>query len=232
MIRLVIVALLVAFAGCGQDVDPPWQLDHDRVIAIRLTPARIASGEVTEVDALIGFAGGAPPVEADPDTAEVVSPARFASALARDANGWTVTAPPGDQLAAARVELGLAAGEPVPLRLRVTFAPLGLIALKIVWLGVHVDNPVLGSVLINGAEAVTETQITVAPAIDVPLAVGFDDETHDVNWLTSCGTMHDFDLPTAYLRVEPEDPHAGSIAVVVRDDAGGVAWRVWPITAQ
>jgi hypothetical protein len=44
--------------------------------------------------------------------------------------------------------------------------------------------------------------------------------------------MHDFDLARAYLRVEPEDPTAGTLGVVVRDAVGGVAWKLWPITAQ
>ena len=57
-------------------------------------------------------------------------------------------------------------------------------------------------------------------------------ETDDVNWLTSCGNMHDFDLPQAHLRVEPEDPQTGELAVVLRDDRGGVTWRVWPIEAH
>jgi hypothetical protein len=43
--------------------------------------------------------------------------------------------------------------------------------------------------------------------------------------------MHDFDLAKAYLRVEPEDPHQGTLGVVVRDTAGGVAWQFWPISA-
>lgn len=44
--------------------------------------------------------------------------------------------------------------------------------------------------------------------------------------------MHDFDLPQAYLRVEEEDMTEGSLAVVVRTDLGGVAWKVWPIRAE
>jgi hypothetical protein len=50
--------------------------------------------------------------------------------------------------------------------------------------------------------------------------------------LTSCGTMHDFDLPQAYLRVETDDPQAGELGVVLRDAHGGVAWKVWPVKAE
>jgi hypothetical protein len=80
-------------------------------------------------------------------------------------------------------------------------------------------------------DAASAEQLTVAPGVDVRLAVDLDD-SYTVNWLTSCGTMHDFDLARAYLRVEPEDPQSGSMAIVVRDELGGVAWRVWPITAE
>jgi hypothetical protein len=43
--------------------------------------------------------------------------------------------------------------------------------------------------------------------------------------MTACGTMHAFDLALAYLQVEPEDPHAGMRAIVVRDTLGGVNWH-------
>ena len=45
--------------------------------------------------------------------------------------------------------------------------------------------------------------------------------------------MHDFDLPQAYLRVEPEnEKRDGHLAVVVRTRDGGVAWQVWPLRAE
>ncbi|HEX8110106.1 MAG TPA: hypothetical protein VF516_20390 [Kofleriaceae bacterium] len=221
--------MLAVLAGCSGDVAPDWQLSHDRVIAVRATPPRIVPGEVAQIDALLGHLGQ-PPDDVDPDTAEVVSPARLAGALARSAH-WRVTAPGDDQLAAARSELGLAAGAPVPLQLRVGFTDLGQTALKIVWLGQHTDNPVIDPVTIDGRDGLAEAQLTVPAGVDVPLAVDFG-ATYNLNWLTSCGTMHDFDLAMAHLRVEPEDPHAGTLAIVVRDALGGVAWHLWPITAQ
>ncbi len=229
---LVVLGLLGASGalGCTSDVDPAWQLDHDRVISVRSTPPRIAAGEVAELDALLGRSGQ-PPVEVDPDTAEVVSPTSLASALSRTATRWTVTTPDEAQLAAARTELGLAADAPVPLRVRVTFTEPSLVAYKNIWLGEHADNPALDPITIDGMDARTATPLTVAPEADIRLAVDFD-ATHDVNWLTSCGTMHDYDLARAYLRVEPEDPQSGTLALVVRDPDGGVSWRIWPIAAD
>jgi hypothetical protein len=216
-------------AGCTQNVDPAWQLDHDRVIAVRATPSRIASGESAQLDALLGYQG-APPGELEPETVEVVSPTSLAGALAHGAH-WTVTAPGDDRLAAARSELGLAAGAAVPLRVRVRFAGTSLTGLKVVWLGEHADNPVIDPVTIDGANALAEAQLSLPGDVDVPLAVNFD-QTYNINWLTSCGTMHDFDLAHAHLHILPSDPQSGTLAIVVRDPQGGVAWHLWPVAAR
>jgi hypothetical protein len=215
--------------GCSDDLDPPWQLDHDRIIAVRATPPRIATGEQAVLDTLVGFQG-APVAEQAPDQVTVVSPASLGGAVARDAGGWVVTAPDETALAVARGELGLPAGAPVPLAIRVVQAD-GLVAIKTVWLGAAGANPVMADVMINGAAA-TDAEIVIAPETDIPLSVPLDDIDYDVTWLSSCGTMHDFDLPSAYLHVETDDPHEGQLALVVRDGAGAVSWRVWSIRAE
>jgi hypothetical protein len=223
--------LLVALAACTNEVDPQWQLDHERVIAVRATPPRIASGETSVIDALLGHKD-APPDAGKPDDAAIESPSGLDGALAHGAAGWTVTAPSDAQLAAVRAQLGLDADAPIPLQIELTFEATGLHVLKIVWLGEHTDNPTIDPVTIDGSGApAAGTQLSVAAGVDIPLAVEFDD-SYVINWLTSCGTMHDFDLPRAYLRVEAADPHSGALGVVVRDDMGGVDWRVWPITAE
>lgn len=228
------LACLGALVGCTSDVDQAWQLDHERVIALRATPPRLAMGEIAELDALRGYVGQAPQ-EADPELVEVVTPTSLASALSRQGTSWRVTAPSAAQLDAARAELELAATAPVPLDLRFTFRGSGegadLVARKLVWLGEHADNPTLETVTIDGADAPAAAPLVVGVAVDIPVAVDFDDR-YNINWLTSCGTMHDFDLARAYLRVEPEDAQEGTFALVVRDDRGGVAWRLWPISAR
>ena len=226
--RCVAAAALVV--GCGGDLDPPWQLDHDRIVAVRATPPAILTGERSEIDGLIAVKG-ATTIERPPETMLVVAPTSLAAAVAFDAGAWVVTAPDEAALAVARSELGLEPGAPVPLQLGVSY-PNQLVGLKFVTLGATGANPLPAVPSIDGAPApAPRDPIVVGVAVDVPLAIEALD-SDEVNWLTSCGTMHDHDLPNATLRVEPEDPIEGELVVVVRDDRGGVAWQVWPIRAE
>jgi hypothetical protein len=229
-IRILVYALVSVMLGCTGDTDPPWQLDHDRIIAVRATPPWIGAGEHAVLDALIG-AKGAPVAERSPDDATVVSPASLAAAITRDAARWVVTAPTRDALAGVRAELGLPADALVPLQVRVSYAGGSLVALKTVWLGGAAVNPTMTDIEIDNSRAIA-TDLVVAPGQDIPLSSGLDDARYDVTWLSSCGTVHDFDLPTAYLRIEADDPTSGEFALVVRDSSGGVSWQVWTIRAD
>jgi hypothetical protein len=223
-------AIALTAIGCVDDLDPPWQLDHDRIIAVRATPPAIEPGGRAELDALITLAGGTTS-ERPPELARVLSPMALAGAVAQEAGKWIATAPGAAKLDEARAELRLLAGAPVPLVVGVSYQGQALFATKIVWLGRAGANPSLDAMTIDGAPAGAKAEIVVGKLVDVPLSISAEIDD-DVNWLTSCGTMHDFDLPQAYLRVEAEDPASGELAVVLRDALGGVAWGVWPIRAE
>jgi hypothetical protein len=219
------IAFVLLFAACG-DIDPEWQLDHSRIIAVRATPPRIQAGETSQLD-LLDATKGSPTSSPPPDAVIVVSPMSLSSAL----SGTTVTAPSEDQIAAARTELGLDPGTPVPLQLGIESQ--GFDAVKTVYLGDTADNPALANVTIGGTAApVAGDPITVPADTDVHLSVDADDATMQVDWLTSCGTMHDFDLHAAYIHVLPADPQTGELVLVLRDLQGGVNWEVWPISAS
>ncbi|MGE0870770.1 MAG: hypothetical protein AB7P03_19545 [Kofleriaceae bacterium] len=223
----------VMFAiGCTDDVDQAWELDHDRIIAVRATPPRIITGERSEIDLLLGRTGRQVPIEISPEAATVVSPMALAGALSGENGEWIVTAPTNDELAMARTELALPADAPVPVQVGVSSNAGELLGLKMVWIGEQRQNPSLDTVTMNAADITGATELSVGIEVDVRFEVPFDDENFDINWLTSCGTMHDYDLPSAYLRVEKDDMMAGTFALVVRDAFGGVAWRLWQITAN
>lgn len=220
-------ALVWAAPGCTGDIDPPWQLDHTRIIAVRATPPQIAAGEQAVLAALIS-SRSAPVAERSPDDAIVVSPPSLAGAITQDAGRWVVTAPSSEVLAAVRAQLGLPADALVPLEAQVAYAGGSLLAIKTVWLGGTATNPAITDVEIDHVTASTD-ELVVALHQDIPLSIGLDDTHYDINWLSSCGTMHDFDLSNAYLRIEVGDVTSGELALVVRDRTGGVSWRVWPI---
>ena len=227
-----LLLLVVALAGCTDDTDPAWQLSHDRIIAIRATPPHVAPGGQSVIDGLTGT-HGAPVSVGPPETVTVISPASWASAVAKTADGWVVIAPGDDALASMRGQLQLSATAPVPLVIEAAYRGGTLRATKTVLLGgAASDNPSFPAITIQGAPAPAEGSQIVIPALtDVPLAVDLSDVDFDINWLTSCGTMHDFDLPAGYVHIKADDPHAGQLVLVVRDSNDGVAWRIWPMQA-
>ena len=229
--RFALLALVLV--GCSGDIDPPWELDHDRIVAVRATPPGIVDGERSELDALLAAKGGATSV-APPLGAQVISPMALAGALANDGGKWIVTMPGAAQLAAARMELGLEADAPVPLQVGVGYVvnDVQLAALKIVWLGKSLANPTLSEMMIDGSPLDAMPELVVPRLVDVRFSVAAIDDD-DVNWLTNVGTMHDFDLPQSYLRVEEdEEMTTGEFVLVKRDIEGGVVWRVWPIRVE
>jgi len=221
-VKLALLAVLLA--ACTGDVDPKWQLDHDRIVAVRATPPHIPSGATSQLDLLLAMKG-AGTSSAVPDRAIVVSPMLLADAL----TGNTVTAPSQDRLAEVRTELGLAATDPVPLQLGIASGTLT--AVKTVYLGDSADNPALVNVTFDGTQPADGDILTVPAGTDVHMSVDASDATMIINWLSSCGTMHDFDLHNAYIHVQPGDPQSGELVLTVRDLVGGVSWEIWPIAA-
>jgi hypothetical protein len=207
---------LVLLAACSQTPVAPeaWQLDQDRVVAVRSTPPRLAPGEHALVDALMAHADGPTTIEIPSAMTAAHSPLFQAVNFIFD--HWEVIGPDEDALVAARISLGLAPGVPVPLEMTVIFGPLDgahFTTHKQIWLGESAANPALPDLAIDPI------------ALDRDLALAAD--ATDVRWLTSCGTLYASDEPDAILRID--EPCSGELAVVVRDDAGGTVWQTQPI---
>jgi hypothetical protein len=243
-----LLALAALLIGCNADIDEQWELDHDRIIAIRAEPPRIEAGETSVIEMLLGYEVMSVEVK-KPDFAQVVAPASLASALSFDGARWIVTAPSEETLAAVRAELGLEPDAPVPLQIGVAVAwptPVmspegmnGFAGTKTVWLGQEGLNPPMNGLVIGdveappeGTEIVFPKQVGSASPPKTWLVVEADAQRDIINWLSSCGTVHDFDLPRAYVTVDDEDRTEGQLALVLRDELGGVTWRVWPCRAE
>lgn len=224
------LVLVAGAAGCLGDLDPEWQLDHGRIIAVRATPPHIVAGDKLVLDAFLAHKGA--PTDVEAPTAAIVSPRAPASlmgvSVALEGSAWTVTAPDEAVLAAARTELMLDGSAPVPLEIGMTFgaAAAPLVATKFVFFGDAVDNPTITNPLVAGAPPAAS--LVIPTDTDVPLAVDAD-PTDKINWLTSCGTLHDDNEVKAFVHVLPADPMSGELAVVRRTAAGGVAFERWPI---
>jgi hypothetical protein len=216
--------VLLLLVGCIDPIDPQWTLDHDRVVVARATPPRIRAGEMTNLDALVAHAGGPTTIESPLDAA--VASNAMGAEVRRTANGWVLVAPPTTAYA----------NEPAtPVDVMMTFAhgtdraasPMQV--KKTVWIGEPTTNPAMPAVTVDGVAPGAE--VVVAKDKDVYLSTTVPDGWR-VNWLTSAGTLYQDDEPTSYVHIAPADHQSGELACVIRDDAGGVVWTVWPIRTQ
>jgi hypothetical protein len=215
--------------ACADQTDPIWQLDHDRIVAVRVTPPHIPSGERATVDALMAHKGATTDVETP---VVVTAPPHSLPELATSVQpDGSIVAPDEAALAQARTELGLDPGAPVPFEVGAAFGPQPLIAVKTIFFGDAADNPTLPPITVNGSAPVDGAAITIPFDTDVPLVATVPDDMWKVDWLTSCGTMHDDNEHSAFVHVQPADPTSGELAVVVRDTAGGVVWDAWKIAS-
>lgn len=228
LLPLVASLLLCTGAACTEQT-LPWQLDHDRIIAVRATPPHIPADGRSALDILVTSESGVPTV-VTPDVVEVLpeGPQIPVELIAED-GGWTVLAPDTSVLEAARAALGWPPDMPVPVRVVVTtvIADQPLAAIKTIYLGSEYDNPELGDVTIAGEPA--RDGITVPIAEDVALQVTASEED-DIDWMTSFGDLSDTDDTLATLRTE--EPADGHVALVLRDNIGGVVWGIWQLQAS
>jgi hypothetical protein len=206
--------LVLAVAACDvETTDPPWSLDHDRVVAVRAEPPHIAPGEIALLDALVAHAGAPTTTERPVSATAPNAPAGLFTAVHFYIDHWRVDGPPESALAAARAELGLSPNAAVPLTVAIE-VPGSLYATKIVWLGDRHVNPAPPSITLP-----TTIEAGRAYPLDIDLAPGWS-----VRWLTSCGSLTGDTTPHASLAVAA--PCEGEVVVVVRDPAGGTTWHV------
>jgi hypothetical protein len=218
------VLYIVVLAACSGPA-PPWQLAHESIIAVRATPPHILPGETSTLDVLVGHIGSGVQIEPPDDNSTVLSPTSLLHVL----SGATITAPGQTELDQVRSDLGLGSSDPVPIEVQVEAD--GFQVLKTVYVGDSADNPALENLMVNGAVPPSDpTQTIVVPSnVDVPLTGSNDDSIQSINWLTSCGTMDNYDQTNATLHVYPTDTQTGQLAIVVRDQDAGVTWQYWSI---
>jgi hypothetical protein len=238
---LALATLTSLVTGCDDTV-AQWDLDNDRIIAVRSSSPGLAAGERSTLDVLVTSEGRGPYV-VSPQTAVAVAsdlrdatgaalatvPDALARAVVADGAGWAVVAPSAAELAALRTEMKLAADAVVPLRIgvRVDLGSGPLDALKVVSLGASAANPTLGAVMINGAAAQDGMVLPADVDVTMSVEVAADDKVY---WLSSIGALSDEEDPVAELNHDSSNEDhltQGHLAVVVRARNGGVTWAFW-----
>jgi hypothetical protein len=229
--QLFLVLVAAGVVACTETI-PPWQLDHDRILAVRSEPPHVAADGRAGLDVLVSVEGDGPSVVRPEAVVSADSPPQSDLISISLADGeWVIDAPDEEALAAARRALSLAADAPVPVRVAVSVTVGGqsLGALKTIYLGDVQDNPSLGAVTVDGQPIADGVVVGTREKVTLELD-GTSPETDDIDWFTSIGALEDIDDPIATLRTE--EPAEGDIAVVLRNDSGGVAWGFWTLSAR
>ncbi|HEU5058869.1 MAG TPA: hypothetical protein VFU21_20185 [Kofleriaceae bacterium] len=232
---ITVTALAAAAATGCDDNGTPAELDRARVLAVRISPPHLGPEETAPVMVLVGTSDGTVS-EVAPEGIEVVGapPGSPASGMVgRGADGWAIACPDPEVLAQLRQDLDLGEEDPIPIALAVEVEVEGalLTATKYVYLGSTGDNPALAGISLDGGreeDGVLVLQVGAEVSIAAEGAAG--DTELSFAWFTSAG---DIDL---YLSEEatltPQEPGDGQLALVVRDERGGVTWTWRDVRAE
>lgn len=219
-----LLAVLMLASACA-DVPQPFELDHARVLAVRIDPPALPPGGTARIDVLITDSSSSPRV-ATPDLLSVRLPAEIGGAgdqlIARTETGWQVTAPDAATIAAIRARSTIAPEAPLVIALEIDVDTLDarLHATKTLAIGEPATNPAAPTILLDGSAGA----LTAHRGTTMRLAVAAPDPEHDYRWFSSIGDLTGFTRPEADL--DPSDVAGGVLVVVERDQVGGTAWAI------
>ncbi len=224
--RALLVVGALALAGCN-DLSQRWELDHARVLAVRMSAPGLAPGATATVDALVVDDAGVPAV-VPPRLVALATPGDAAVLTVAPADGgWTVTAGDAAAIAAARAAAGLTADQPLAITLGavVTLGGVDRVATKQVRLGEALANPPTPVIHVDGVAA-GEAPAPVAIDRDVALTLDGVTPADDLafDWLTSTGTLTYSETAAATLTLAADDAPTGHVVAIVRSEVGGAAW--------
>jgi hypothetical protein len=223
------IAMLVGastLAASCVDVPQPFDLDHARIMAIKIDPPSLPPDEVAHITVLVTDSGNQP-YQAPASAVRISLPAQlqsagFAPAIALGSQGWQLTSPNQATLDEVRRALGKEPGAPliVPLQLEIDTADGTLQAQKTLSLGTLsgnppqpvIDAPNIGDNLM--LQANIKNKLTVANV----------QSDYSYRWFSSVGDMKGFTRHE--VSVDAKAAGNGVIAVVVRDQQGGTSWTI------
>ncbi len=227
----------LTLAGCTP-INASWELDHARVLAVRLDPPSLGPGQQGKLTALVIRDDGTP-MEISPAIAIVPTQDAVINRVIKIETGtWAVVAGDADAIAAARAAAQLP--DLVPLRLKV--------GARFVWDDVQRDtlkDVVLGDAAASNPDAPQITLEGVAlPNASRPILVRGTtyqfglrnfaaDPTLAFQWAVSTGQLTKSETPGPLLEIDAAAVVGpANLLVVVRNDRGGVAWATTIITIE
>jgi hypothetical protein len=234
------IALAGLLAACGSFRDP-GDLRYARVLAVRADPPRVSPGQRARIELLVTGNDGVPVVRgpdlivpAPPQPGQPAAPAEAAQLITQESGAWYVAAPSDTVLAQLRQAFGLPPGSdapiPFPLSVSATVEGQARVAEKTVWLGGTAVNPTVSAVTVDGRPL--EGSLSIAAAGIHPLAgTAAGAGTLSYAWYSGIGTLKKYREPTATLE-DLTVGQEGALVLVVRDDKGGVTWKLGDLRAE
>lgn len=223
--------LLTTMMGCSDEIAEPFQLDHARILAIRLDPAVLPPESTAALDVLFTDSSARPRL-ATPEQIDVSLPpeldrAELRTVLRRSRDGWRIDSPDTATLLAVRAALGTADNDPVllPIEIEIRSEDGPLYAQKLVAFGAVATNPAPPQLRVQNGNVDDMARIPLAD--DVALEVQSAGETISYRWFSSLGEMRRYTQPQATISLDAADRgRSGYLAVVARTSAGGVSWKI------
>jgi hypothetical protein len=234
--------ILALAAGCGSFRDP-GDLHYSRTLAVRADPPSIAQGQRARIDLLVTGNDGTPALRA-PDqvvpapgmAGRPAAPPEAAQLVVQENGAWYVNSPSAEVLAHLRQALGLPADStaPIAFTLSVSATIDGQLrpAEKVVWLGSAASNPIITAMTIDGRPMQEESPVSITAAGEHTLSgMAQGAGTLSYSWYTGFGELEKYREPVATLK-KALPGEAGAVVLIVRDDKGGVTWKLGALRAD
>ena len=230
------VLLTALNASACDNLNQSWELDHARVIAVRVEPPSLAPGQQGKITALVVSEDGTPS-EISPAIAIVPTEDPVVNAAIKIELGtWKVTAGDANAIAAARAAAQVAADKPFQIQIGARFAWDNVTrdVAKTVGLGESTaSNPPTPVLTLDGAPLTTPPTLERGKKYQFAMSNFAADPMLAFHWAVSTGILTKSETAGAELEID-DTAIAGPahLLVTVRNLTGGVSWATTTIVVQ
>jgi hypothetical protein len=217
------------------DLSQRWELDHARLLAVKLDVPALAPGQQATLTAVVVDDDGVAS-EIAPTVALVASQDPIlAKTIAIQPGTWKVVAGSTESIAAARAALQIPADQPVRVQVgaRFSFAGVERDAVKEVLLGEGPppnpppQNPVAPVLLLAGQPMTAASTAKIGDKVNFSFGNSTElaDPMLSVQWAISTGKLTKSETNAATLELTTDSKIGpANIVVVIRNSIGGVSW--------